>query len=622
MSRVPWTVLGGGEVETLLSNLIYNFSGQSLRIRPSRGDYGIDVIIPAPSDPQMWDVHQIKKFADNLSASQKSQVEKSFGRALVGMVRRNVPLNDWYLVMPLDPTLDNLQDWFDEMPGRAIEALATDTDLALTAPEVEQIEAWRSAPGRVIGWKALDFCEKLAADYPYVVDYYLFGGRERIKDAVAELAKLIGRDDQLRASDPGSDSETQVASRDAALLQPGEVREHLSRLGRVLDTDPHFRYGFGLDINRPELHLEDGLVAASQEAIPGDLWLTFKIYERSAQSLEERPIPIQLEFEFEEESDEHQAFRDWIKYGKPAEAPATITADLPGQLKRGPMTGTVSLPPQNESPESCRLRLRVVTPDATELAQLNFTMRSTRGLTNTAAWVSGTDDSGHLAISMLVDNESRSGTINFQVSPIANSVAARVLPVLSFASKVVAPNVLQVAREFGPFTDFSPLPSPDPLVEPAVERIVQALAVIQTRTSQPVLVPDFSDYTHDDFQAIRRVASLIEGRTVVRKWTDYTFRKNPDADIPVGSHWQMILGDRLRLGPITGEAELGLVEQHVGSVTIEDVTDNQVRCVPHQDDTVHMVMVDQLPAGPPGEMVVRCRRLPDDADQQQRPVGE
>jgi len=57
-------------------------------------------------------------------------------------------------------------------------------------------------------------------------------------------------------------------------------------------------------------------------------------------------------------------------------------------------------------------------------------------------------------------------------------------------------------------------------------------------------------------------------------------------------------------------------------VTIDDVTDNQVRCVPHQDNTVHMVMVDQLPAGPPGEMVVRCRRLPDDADQQLRAMGE
>ena len=53
MSRVPWTVLTGGEVETLLSNLIYNFSGRSLPIRPSRRNYRLDVIISAPSDPQM-----------------------------------------------------------------------------------------------------------------------------------------------------------------------------------------------------------------------------------------------------------------------------------------------------------------------------------------------------------------------------------------------------------------------------------------------------------------------------------------------------------------------------------------------------------------------------------------
>jgi hypothetical protein len=37
------------------------------------------------------------------------------------------------------------------------------------------------------------------------------------------------------------------------------------------------------------------------------------------------------------------------------------------------MTGKVRLPPQNESPEPYRLRLRVVGPDATELAQPNFT---------------------------------------------------------------------------------------------------------------------------------------------------------------------------------------------------------------------------------------------------------
>lgn len=280
------------------------------------------------------------------------------------------------------------------------------------------------------------------------------------------------------------------------------------------------------------------------------------------------------------------------------------------------MSGKVTLPPQNESPQAYRVRLKVVSPGGAGLAELGFTMRSTRGLQRTAGWISGSDDSGHLEVNMLIDDETRDGSIRFQAGALAGSVAARVLPALSFASHVMAPNVLQIAGEFGPFWDFSPLPSPKPLEKPAVERIVRALATIQSRTSVLVLVPDFSEYTHGDFQAIHRAASLIEGKTVVGTWSEFTFRKNPEADMPPGSHWQMVLGERLRLRQITGEAELGLVEQHAGSVTIADVTDNQVRCVPYQDDTVHMVMVDELPEGRPGEFVVRCRRLPDLEEQE------
>ena len=41
---------------------------------------------------------------------------------------------------------------------------------------------------------------------------------------------------------------------------------------------------------------------------PATSGLTFKIIQRSAESLDERPIPIELNFEFEEYSDHHQAF--------------------------------------------------------------------------------------------------------------------------------------------------------------------------------------------------------------------------------------------------------------------------------------------------------------------------
>ena len=52
----------------------------------------------------------------------------------------------------------------------------------------------------MIGWKGLDFYEGLAADYPYV-DYYLHGGAQRIKDAVAEVARAAP--DGYETSGPG-----------------------------------------------------------------------------------------------------------------------------------------------------------------------------------------------------------------------------------------------------------------------------------------------------------------------------------------------------------------------------------------------------------------------------------
>ena len=146
MTLVEWTALGGDQVETLLANLIYNHEGRALRVRPSQGDYGLDIIIPA-ANPEKWDVYQVKKFATNLTASQKGQIEKSFRSVLVGMVRRGVPLNDWYLTLPLDPTPENLLDWFKGMPG-AGRGSPADTKLKLTDSEFNQIEAWLHAPDR------------------------------------------------------------------------------------------------------------------------------------------------------------------------------------------------------------------------------------------------------------------------------------------------------------------------------------------------------------------------------------------------------------------------------------------------------------------------------------------
>jgi hypothetical protein len=46
VAQVEWTVIGGEQVETLLSNLLYNEHNAAVRVRPSRRDLGIDVLVP------------------------------------------------------------------------------------------------------------------------------------------------------------------------------------------------------------------------------------------------------------------------------------------------------------------------------------------------------------------------------------------------------------------------------------------------------------------------------------------------------------------------------------------------------------------------------------------------
>jgi hypothetical protein len=84
---VPWSELEPDQAETLLAVLLYNEHRRAVRVRPSRGDFGIDVLNPNPTAPETFDVYQIKYFHRTLTDSQKGQVEKSFRRLLIGLDR-------------------------------------------------------------------------------------------------------------------------------------------------------------------------------------------------------------------------------------------------------------------------------------------------------------------------------------------------------------------------------------------------------------------------------------------------------------------------------------------------------------------------------------------------------
>ena len=297
VTQVEWSELEAPQAETLLSVLLYNEHPKATRVRPSQGDFGIDVLVPSDSAPEAFDAYQIKYFSKSLTASQRGQVEKSFRRFLIGLARRGLSVADWYLVIPVDNTLDTQMDWFNRMPAKVIGEMFDDDKFVqlekkqapLTADEKEKIAVWRDVPGRVIKWEGRPFCMTLAAKYPFVVDYYLHGGQEHILDAFKDLASVLATDKSL--PDPPSGG-----AGTAALVTPAELQDHLFKVQKVLDTDPHFKYGISLDPAPPAILGEENLVAASQVTQPDGRSVTVRIYQRFDEALRERPIPINVAF--------------------------------------------------------------------------------------------------------------------------------------------------------------------------------------------------------------------------------------------------------------------------------------------------------------------------------------
>jgi hypothetical protein len=78
----------GGEVETLLSNLILQLEREVTPHPALEGRLRDRHHHPVADPSERWDVYQIKKFAQHLDASQKAQVVKSFGGALSGCSAR------------------------------------------------------------------------------------------------------------------------------------------------------------------------------------------------------------------------------------------------------------------------------------------------------------------------------------------------------------------------------------------------------------------------------------------------------------------------------------------------------------------------------------------------------
>ena len=161
IGEIPWSTKSGEEVEKLIAAYICKENPDAIRIRPSKGDHGIDLM--DPSDPRKpVDVYQIKKFATNLTHGQKKQIKKSWKALITYAQETGLNIRHWYLAMPLNPTTENINEICKLTQGSGIEFSLIGLD-------------------KINGW---------AAKYPEVQDYFLNGEQDTIYKRATKLIKL------------------------------------------------------------------------------------------------------------------------------------------------------------------------------------------------------------------------------------------------------------------------------------------------------------------------------------------------------------------------------------------------------------------------------------------------
>ncbi|MFR1207022.1 MAG: hypothetical protein ACLSD4_05600 [Bifidobacterium catenulatum] len=185
--------MSGDEIETVVAVCLCKQFPDAQRIRPSRGDGGIDVRVD--NEDGTIDVYQIKKFAVNLGSSEKRQIIESWRRVKKYCNEQGLHLKNWYLTLPLDPTNENLE-WFNEN-------IRSNSDFHCVWKGLTNIEAWTSA-------------------MPEVYNYYVANGMETVNQQIKMLLDAAQKPD---------------------LRDPNELTKKLFDDAKLLSSiDPNYAY--------------------------------------------------------------------------------------------------------------------------------------------------------------------------------------------------------------------------------------------------------------------------------------------------------------------------------------------------------------------------------------------
>jgi hypothetical protein len=535
VTRVEWTRTEPGDIEHVVSMLLCRENPSAVRIRPSRGDGGIDVLAPSRDGTGVV-VYQVKLFTKNLTQGQKAQAERSFRRLLDYARGRGLHVREWYLTLPLCPTNENL----------------------------EWLRGFRDGHGLTAEWRGLNFLDGLAATYPAVIDYYLHDGRDRLEAALESLTAVLRT--SMRIGLAGAEAGGPIGS-PSGPLRPAETAGTLAALHAALNEhDPHFSYDYSVDTARPEVPDQPGLVAAVQDG-DGKRWVTFKVSARCAESLVERPVPLSLTITADPASDLQRDIEAFDKYGTPFTAPAgTADAeiDLPGGLGGTITGGSVRLEPAASTRTAGHdIRLQVVDPADQIIAETIVHMDPpTTGPSRRGMRGHGTEQYGVFAFEVLTDLDAQTVSYTLRPGDLTGTPPGRALAGLQVLREFRYPNGLRIAAPFGPATHRSePIPDGTELAAGVVFDIVEALAALQGHTTVQLVISDLAKLTHGEARRILHAAELVGGAAISAPWEGFAVHLTPGASLPSEDIFSGLLYQELHMS--VGATEVGLGYQQV-----------------------------------------------------------
>lgn len=523
MAMVEWTRLSGDQVEELVAILLCRKRPAAVRIRPSTGDGGIDLIVPASGGGS--EVYQVKKFSSNLTASQKSQIEESLRRLEQYRIDHAVVVSAWHLTLPLDPTNENLQ-WLAE------------TTKNLPYP---------------CDWRGLSFIDGLAAEFPDVVDYYVGDGRQRLEAVVGRLTSAMG----MKPNDGDG------------LVSPSQLSDYLQSLAPILDTDPHFRYEVSLGPMKSYVMSEPDLIFATIHSVgdDNDNAVTVRVFPRFAAALDFRPIPLEVVIRAEPDSKLQHELASFMKYGMSVSAPVgtvDIKMDLPGGLGGDASNAGLRIVTAQPSAPSHVLRMAVVDPNDDVVESVLIDMQpATFGIDGTGARSTGTERGGNFRVQMLSDLSSQTMNLTISGIDVEGHAPHDVVAALSFLNALRPPNRIAIAAQRGPITNPMTLPDdfglPDGDVLQMLANTAVSLATIQEHTTAQLTMP--SSILAAEAAMWRTAERLLLGEEVNLTTTGVRTCLHPGASAPEGKFAIAFYSDfAVTVGPI--EVPVGTILTH------------------------------------------------------------